>query len=218
MSFTFERTPIAKEPISFVIPVGPGQQIEGMVAEIHVQLGDHEHELNAIPYGSATLAINESGVQVMPSAASYGPALVAGINAARHPLLFIWPAAWRRCVPNLKEFLQAIDDADVVAGYRPRRSRMSRFRDNWLTALSFGPYVQDLRCPVRLYRKSILERIPIQSTGTFADVELLVKANYLNGLLDEVELPASVEVENDVAWGTDFRRLLRKPEFLAAKG
>lgn len=217
MTFTFERTPIKKEPLSFLIPVGSDHKVDGMGRELAKQLGTQQHEIIAVRYGGATDVGQDQNVKVGGAdAPGYGGALRAGIQEAQYPLIFVWPAAWRACVPPLGQFLERIDQVDVVAGLRPGRTWGTRFAEGWKEWLAFGMNVQDVRCPVRLYRKTILERIPIQSEGDFADVEVLAKVNYLNALMDEVELPTSVTVAKDGSWSGDFRRVLRKPAWHGA--
>ncbi len=49
----------------------------------------------------------------------------------------------------------------------------------------FGLRIRDVNCPFRLFRREIFERIPIQSDGDFANVEVLAKANFLGCLMTE---------------------------------
>lgn len=58
----------------------------------------------------------------------------------------------------------------------------------WLAKLFFGVGYRDPGCPCRLLRREILARMPIQSSGSFAHVEILAKANFLGCLLGE-EIP-----------------------------
>lgn len=58
----------------------------------------------------------------------------------------------------------------------------------FLAKLFFGVAYRDPGCPCRLLRREILARMPIQSTGAFAHVEILAKANFLGCLLGE-EIP-----------------------------
>jgi glycosyltransferase involved in cell wall biosynthesis len=49
----------------------------------------------------------------------------------------------------------------------------------WLARWAFGVRVLDVECALRLFRRSIFTRIPIQSHGPFVQVEILAKANFL---------------------------------------
>jgi glycosyltransferase involved in cell wall biosynthesis len=55
----------------------------------------------------------------------------------------------------------------------------------------FAVRYHDVACPFRLARREIFERIPVQSDGRFAHVEILAKANFLGHVLGE-ELPLDV--------------------------
>jgi glycosyltransferase involved in cell wall biosynthesis len=56
----------------------------------------------------------------------------------------------------------------------------------WLFArVIFGLRLPDVDCPFILFRKAIFERIPIQSQGDFALVEILAKANFLGKMMSD---------------------------------
>ena len=57
-----------------------------------------------------------------------------------------------------------------------------------IVRLLFGVRTQDATCPFRLVRRSVFARMPLQSDGVFAHVEMLAKANFLGCLLGE-EVP-----------------------------
>ncbi len=73
--------------------------------------------------------------------------------------------------------------------------------------LFFGVRLRDVECPFRLYRRSIFERIPIQSNGGFAQVEILAKANFLGCIMCEEEVPHRPRPR----WAAEpFRRLVHE--------
>src|SRR5262249_26987009 len=51
--------------------------------------------------------------------------------------------------------------------------------------LVFGLRLPDVDCPFILFRRSVFERIPIQSDGDFALLEVLAKANFLGKMMSE---------------------------------
>lgn len=55
-----------------------------------------------------------------------------------------------------------------------------------------GVHHKDATCPARLLRRDILPRIPIQSDGPMAHVELVAKANFLGCMMGE-EVPLAIE-------------------------
>jgi hypothetical protein len=90
----------------------------------------------------------------------------------------------------------------------------------WLARALFGVRNRDVLCPFRLLRREILARIPIQSDGPFAHVEILAKANFLGHILGE-DVPLgdrqhAVPAEPQGAFGRyvlEGYRLLNHPDF-----
>jgi glycosyltransferase involved in cell wall biosynthesis len=89
--------------------------------------------------------------------------------------------------------------------------------------LCLGLRVHDVLCPFRLYRRAIFDRIPIQSDGPFAQVEVLAKANFLGYVMTETPVrhqpPAAASKADADAGaarrqaGADFRRVFSHPDF-----
>jgi len=92
-----------------------------------------------------------------------------------------------------------------------------RRRLGWLLArVLFGLRHRDVACPFRLMRREILPRTPIQSSGPFAHVELLAKANFLGCLMaDEVPLEVRPPAYRGDAGAflADGRKVFDKPDF-----
>jgi glycosyltransferase involved in cell wall biosynthesis len=61
----------------------------------------------------------------------------------------------------------------------------------WLARWVFGVRVHDVECVLRLLRRSIMTRIPLQSHGPFVQVEILAKANFIGCWM--AETPVSFE-------------------------
>jgi glycosyltransferase involved in cell wall biosynthesis len=105
--------------------------------------------------------------------------LVTGCRSSRPaPLWARWlGAAYRGCVRVL--FGLSLPPPVCWLGRAGwGRRRLAR----WL----FGVHVHDPECAFRLFRRSVFRRIPIQTDGDFAQIEILAKANFLGHLLDEV--------------------------------
>jgi glycosyltransferase involved in cell wall biosynthesis len=91
----------------------------------------------------------------------------------------------------------------------------------WFSRAVFGLRVHDVECVFRLFRRAILERLPIQSNGPFAQVEILAKANFLGCLMAEEPVsynpPAGPPLWGSLTGGESFlseaRRLFREPSF-----
>jgi glycosyltransferase involved in cell wall biosynthesis len=73
----------------------------------------------------------------------------------------------------------------------------------WLARYLLGVRVEDVDCAFRLFRRSVFERIPIQSDGPFAQVEILAKANFLGCLMCEEPVPHR---PNPGGWPDNHRR------------
>jgi glycosyltransferase involved in cell wall biosynthesis len=108
----------------------------------------------------------------------------------------------------------------VVLAYSPPRLPgwlgPRRHLGQVLARFVFGIRYRDVACPFRLLRRDILPRIPIQSCGPFAHVELLAKANFLGHLMGE-EMPLDVvppPYRGDLRlWLRDGVRLFNRPDF-----
>lgn len=108
----------------------------------------------------------------------------------------------------------------VLFAYSPRPSPgwlgVRRHLGWLLSRVLFGLRHRDVACPVRLMRREILERIPLQSDGPFAHVELMAKANFLGKLMGE-EVPLDVRppaYRGDAgAFFKDGQAVFNKPDF-----
>ncbi|MFN4258807.1 MAG: glycosyltransferase [Gemmataceae bacterium] len=92
---------------------------------------------------------------------------------------------------------------------------------HWLIRLLMGVQIVDITCPFKLFRRSIFERIPIQSHGPFVHAEILAKANFLSCFMVEVPLDIQTpSADMSIRWreqAADFRRVLRHPDFGPAR-
>jgi glycosyltransferase involved in cell wall biosynthesis len=76
----------------------------------------------------------------------------------------------------------------------------------------FGLRLHDVDCPIKLFRRQVLERIPIQSDGSFVHAEVLAKANFIGCLVDEVALAIDPD-DREPGWWAELRRVYAQPEF-----
>jgi glycosyltransferase involved in cell wall biosynthesis len=71
--------------------------------------------------------------------------------------------------------------ADAVFGYRHDRTSeglrrtIYSFAWNWIVRLLFGVRVRDVNFSFKLLRRSLLDRFPLRSEGSFIDAELVVR-------------------------------------------
>ncbi|MBY0528053.1 MAG: glycosyltransferase family 2 protein [Gemmataceae bacterium] len=90
----------------------------------------------------------------------------------------------------------------------------SRFY-HWVLFACTGVRLHDVNCPFKLFRRSVFQRIPIQSEGAFVHAEVLAKANFLGTLMDEVGItgPPDACEEPLVPLLKEMRRVLSHAEF-----
>ncbi len=88
------------------------------------------------------------------------------------------------------------------------------FLARWL----FGVRLRDVDSAFRLFRRSIFDRIPIQSDGPFAAVEILAKANFMGHLMSEEPVAYGPPV-GDSAWRTNpgVRQFLKEARLILAE-
>ena len=111
----------------------------------------------------------------------YGSALRSGLRGARGNLVFFSDADLQFDLGEIEKLLQHSDDFDIVAGYRSPRS------DPWpriviariwgqIVRVLFGLRVRDIDCAFKIFRRSTLESLPLESLGAFINTEILVRA------------------------------------------
>ncbi len=230
MELSFDREPIAHLGLSVVIPAYRSAALLPEVVEAFTQLlasRSAPSEIIVVDDASGDETAERLGEWSArwPNAKfirhdehlGHGAALRTGILNAQHPMVFTFPAIAGFEPADIKSFLEAIDEVDIVCGVRPGRNRWQWWKDAFPSCWLLGVNVSDPRCPVRLYRRSIFERWNIQSKSAFAHVEILAKANFLTSLMNEVPVrgPAQIAWLDDPSAGKDARRLFFHPEFKA---
>ncbi len=139
---------------------------------------------------------------------------VTGYRAGR-PIPMLWRAVGY-CSRLLCRVILSAAPAPLPGwlGWKAHAARL-------LARASFGVRNRDVLCPYRLIRREIFARIPIQSNGPFAHVEILAKANFLGCILSEdVPLgdagrPVRAEARDGPGehFFRDCRRVFDRPNF-----
>jgi glycosyltransferase involved in cell wall biosynthesis len=111
----------------------------------------------------------------------YGAALQSGFRAARKELVFYTDGDGQFDIGEMPALLPLMDDYDIVSCYRMnRQDNVVRKINGWLwtkvTGLVFSLKVRDVDCAFKLYRRSIFDRIKMESTGALIDTEILARA------------------------------------------
>lgn len=183
--------------VSVVFPMyNEEAYLERAVAAVHDALADvvPDYEVvivnDASTDGTAALADALAGsdprVRVVhnPANLRLGGALRAGYAAARKDLVFYTDADLPIDLRELPRAIRLLEyqQADVVAGYRFDRTSEGLLRAfytffyNHLIRTLFGLRVRDVNFAFKLFRRSILERFPLRSEGSFIDAEFLLRA------------------------------------------
>ena len=126
----------------------------------------------------------------------YGAALRSGFAAARFDHLAFTDGDRQFKVADLGRLIerQQAGGADVVVGYRIKRAdplvrtvyaRLYRLANR----IFFGLKVRDVDCACKLFRRSALEGVSVESGGAFFSAELLIKLGARGRRIDEVGVP-----------------------------
>ena len=189
-----------------------------------------DHEVIVVDDGSrdatATvlreLAAGDPRVRLVPHGVNrgYGEALRSGFLAARMELVFFTDADNQFDLDELEAFLPWIDRVDVVAGYRMRRQdplarRVMARSWNYLVRVLFFVPVRDIDCAFKLFRRSVLEQLDIESVGAMVNTELMVKLGRAGASVVEVGVThrprraGEARGANPKVIATAFREVLR---------
>jgi glycosyltransferase involved in cell wall biosynthesis len=131
-----------------------------------------------------------------PTNLGYGAALRSGFAAARHEHLAFTDGDRQFKVADLGRLIEALrgGGADAVVGYRIRRAdplartvyaRLYRLAN----LIFFGLRVRDVDCACKLFTRSSLEGVRVESGGAFFSAELLIKLRARGRQLVEVGVP-----------------------------
>lgn len=196
--------------LSFFFPAhNEAENIEALVAEaldVLPGLAD-QFEIIAVDDGSRDttprladeLAARHPQVRVVHHEVNrgYGGALRSGFRAARYDLVCFLDGDRQFHVEDLGKLLDRQaqpDNPDVVVGYRLKRAdpfvRLAYARVYRLALrIFYGLKVRDPDCACKLFRRSALEGIRVESEGGFLSGELLVKLLGRHRTIAEVGVP-----------------------------
>jgi glycosyltransferase involved in cell wall biosynthesis len=123
----------------------------------------------------------------------YGGSLKAGFAVATKELVAFIPADKQFVFSEISRFLEKIDQADIVSGYRADRqdSLVRKFNAlgwNMVVRMLFGYLCRDIDCGFKLFRRELLEQVSILSDGAMIDTEFLAGAKARGFRIAEVEV------------------------------
>jgi glycosyltransferase involved in cell wall biosynthesis len=132
-----------------------------------------------------------------PTNRGYGAALRSGFGAARYPLVCFTDGDRQFRIVDVGRLIARSNEADqpdVVVGYRLKRAdpliRLAYARIYRLCLqVFFGLRVRDPDCACKLFRRSALTDIRLESGGAFLSAELLIKLRARGRRIVEVGVP-----------------------------
>jgi dTDP-L-rhamnose 4-epimerase len=201
-----EREADAESSLSVVLPVyNEAGNLESIVRYILAELpplvpdfeviivNDGSHDGSGVI--ADRLAAEEPRLRVVhhPFNVGYGGAQKSGFTAARMAWLVVVPADHQFDVRDLRKFLEHRERADVIGSYRLDRGDTLLRRTisrayKTVMQQAFHVPLRDVNW-IKMFRRSIFERIEIESPGFAVDAEIVVKAKQLGLRMLEVEVP-----------------------------
>ena len=194
------------------------EQIEAQAA-----LSAPEHEIVVVDDGStdATLAVAQEladrldrvRVAAHPKNQGSGAAILTGIAHARCDLVTYIPADGQFHLPEIADFLRAMEGHDIVIGARIKRSDYSRFRllssrvFILLVNRLFHQSFQDVNW-VHMWRRAVFDQVTPRSRGVFLLEEILVRARRAGFRVAEIQ-SFYIPRRSGRAKGGDPRTILR---------
>jgi glycosyltransferase involved in cell wall biosynthesis len=194
-----------RKSISFVLPAYNEQDnIEKAVAsiiEVAGRLSLEDYEVIVVNDGSRDktaeiidrLGQENSHVRPIhhPTNVGYAAALRTGFTSARCDLVFYTDSDLQFDVKEVKNLLPAIEDYDIVTGFRIYRyDPLSRLILAWgynlVARTVFRLRVRDIDCAFKLFRREVFDVIEIRSKKFFVDTEILAKARYHGFRMTEI--------------------------------
>lgn len=154
--------------------------------------GDRKFEIIIVDDGSTDgtpeiarrMAEHYPQVRVIHHPQNRGPgsALVTGFDASKNEIICFHPADQQIPFTDVAALIPLLDEYDIVVGHRSGRPGytlmrlLSSYTYIGLVHLLFGlRQFQDFNF-IYLYRKEILDRIQIETSGVFMPTEILIKA------------------------------------------
>jgi glycosyltransferase involved in cell wall biosynthesis len=121
----------------------------------------------------------------------YAVALRTGFTGAVCDLVFYTDSDLQFDVREVKNMLPAIEDYDIVTGFRIYRyDHLSRLILAWgynlVARTIFRLRVRDIDCAFKLFRREVFDVIEIRSKKFFVDTEVLAKARYHGFRMTEI--------------------------------
>jgi glycosyltransferase involved in cell wall biosynthesis len=200
-----KQEPYMRHKLSVVLPAyNEEENIKEAVEHVERAVQDmpfSDYEIIVVDDGSAdgTGAVLDSMKESMKrlrvihhgTNKGYGAALRTGFTSATGDLIFYTDSDLQFDVRELKNFLPAIDDYDIVAGFRiyrydPFNRLVLSWGYNQLMRFLFGIRIRDIDCAFKLFKRNIFDKIKIKTEDFFVDAEIMLKAKRYDFTVTEI--------------------------------
>ncbi len=109
----------------------------------------------------------------------YGAAVWSGIQASQYDYIFFTDADLQFDLEELKKLTQYIPEYPVVLGYRAKRQDpfmrlLNAYGWNKINRAAFGLKVRDIDCAFKLFRRDVVQNLPLKSKGAMMSAEMLI--------------------------------------------
>lgn len=199
------RRAVKPKSISFVLPAyNEEDNIEKAVRAV-VQAAEtidiEDYEVVVVNDGSADrtaeilerLRVENQHIRPIhhPKNLGYADALRTGFTSAKLPLVFYTDSDLQFDVKEVKNLLPAIEDYDIVCGFRiyrydPLTRLFLAWGYNLVARTVFRLRVRDIDCAFKLFRREVFDVIQIRSKKFFVDTEILAKARHHGFRMTEI--------------------------------
>jgi len=131
-----------------------------------------------------------------------GAALRSGFEQARMEWILMMDADLQIDIAELRAFLPCYADYDVMAGVRiGRKEGLARFIIskiyNFLVSIVAGANFNDVGCPFKLLRSSMVRKLSLTSTGFAIDAEIFQAVSLLHYRIREVTVHCQPRVKGE---------------------
>jgi len=115
-----------------------------------------------------------------PANRGYGAAVTSGLRAARQPLVFYTDSDLQFDPRQIAGLLAHIDEVPIVVGYRrnrqdPLHRKVNAWCWNRLQRRLFDLDVRDVDCAFKVFRREVIDGLPLTAEGAFFSTELLAR-------------------------------------------
>jgi len=111
----------------------------------------------------------------------YGATLRDGFMNAKYDFVIYTDGDNQYDIYDLNPYLAMLGKSDVLAGYAIKKAvsnyrKMQSLIFNLLVRVLFFVNFKDIDCALKVFKKEVLKNMTIQSTSSFIDAEMLIKA------------------------------------------